>query len=102
MADDLRGRKRALRLVAVDPDIMGGTPCIKGTRIPAWMVAAMLDNEGPAAVHETWPHITAAQIEAARDYMAFYPKRGRPALGRRRRITATYHQAEDGWRRTPA
>ena len=80
---------------------MGGTACIRGTRIPAWMVAAMLDNEGLAAVHETWPRLTGPQVEAARDYMALYPKRGRPVLGRRRRITATYQQSGDGWRRMP-
>ncbi len=102
VAGGLRELERAHRLVVIDPDIMGGTPCVKGTRIPAWMVAAMLVNEGPAAVRETWPHLTGKQIEAARDYMAFYPKRGRPALGRRRRVTATYRQSDDGWRRTPA
>jgi uncharacterized protein (DUF433 family) len=100
MADGLRRLERARRLVVVDPNIIGGTPCVKGTRIPAWMVAALLDNEGLATAHETWPHLTAAQIEAARDYIALYPKRGRPTPGQRRRITATYCQSNGRWRRT--
>jgi uncharacterized protein (DUF433 family) len=101
VADGLRELERARRLVVVDPDVMGGAPCIKGTRIPAWMVAAMLGNEGLAAVRETWPHLTEVQIEASRDYMALNPKRGRPALSRRRRVTTVYRQSNDGWQRTP-
>jgi len=40
---------RSRELVTSDPEIMGGTPVFKGTRIPVDLVADMLAQGGTAA-----------------------------------------------------
>ena len=61
-------------LIRVDPEIMGGTPCIAGTRITVYAIAARFN--GGETIEELladWPYITKAQIEAAVDYAARTP-----------------------------
>ena len=53
-------------LILSDPDIMGGTPCIMGTRITVYVVAARLNGgDTTAEILQDYPYITAEQIEAA-------------------------------------
>ena len=66
-----------------DPEIMGGTPCIKGTRITVYAIEARLQGgDGVAGVLEDYPYITAAQSAAAAEYAARVPfvedRDGRP------------------------
>ena len=61
-------------LIRVDPEIMGGTPCIAGTRITVYAIAARFN--GGETIEELladWPYITKAQIEASVDYAARIP-----------------------------
>ena len=70
---------RAREAIVADDAVLSGTPCIKGTRIPAHDVAEMLDNGDDAdAIRVAWLMLTEEQIEAAALYARAYPRRGRP------------------------
>jgi uncharacterized protein (DUF433 family) len=51
------------------PGVQGGEPCIKGTRIPVWVLAA-LHKQGDTAeeILEAYPNLSAAQVHAALSY----------------------------------
>lgn len=70
---------RARETIAADEAVLSGTPCVRGTRIPAHDVAEMLANGDDAgAIRDAWPELTEQQIEAAALYARAYPRRGRP------------------------
>ncbi|MBC8248309.1 MAG: DUF433 domain-containing protein [Anaerolineales bacterium] len=56
--------------IAVNPNIYGGKPCIKGTRIAVYMILEFL--EGGLSFEETirdyYPHITKEDIRACLEY----------------------------------
>jgi uncharacterized protein (DUF433 family) len=61
-------------LIRIDPEIMGGTPCIAGTRITVYAIAARFN--GGETVEELiadWPYITRAAVEASIAYAARIP-----------------------------
>jgi uncharacterized protein (DUF433 family) len=61
-------------LILIDPDIMGGTPCIRGTRITVYCVAARINGGDPVEqVLEDYPYISKAEIAAAVAYAARVP-----------------------------
>jgi uncharacterized protein (DUF433 family) len=71
--------ERAKRMVTVDRDILSGTPCFKGTRIPVHDIAAMIGNgDRKAAILKAFPQLTPAQIDHAVLFADAYPRRGRP------------------------
>jgi uncharacterized protein (DUF433 family) len=55
-----------------DPDICGGEPCIKGTRVP---VQVILSHLAAGETHETilkqFPRLTPEDIRACLEYAAF-------------------------------
>ena len=52
--------------ISVDPGIMGGVPCIKGTRIPvATVVKLVAQGETPLEVTRHYPHIEVDDVRAA-------------------------------------
>jgi uncharacterized protein (DUF433 family) len=70
---------RANKMVAVDKDVLGGTPCFKGTRIPVHDIAAMIaGGDSKGAVLTAYPQLRAEQIDLAVLYAEAYPRRGRP------------------------
>ena len=70
---------RARKAVESDPAVLSGTPCIKGTRIPAHDIAEMLANgDSVGEIHDAFPQVTVEQIELAAFYARAYPRRGRP------------------------
>ena len=70
---------RARETFAVDETVLSGTPCVKGTRIPAHDIAEMFANgDSVEAIVDAWPGLTLAQIDAAACYARGYPRRGRP------------------------
>ena len=74
------------KVVVEDPEIMGGEPCLKGTRIPAFVIADMRAAGIPVeAILRSYPSLTPDLIESACNYAATHP---RPRL------------AEPTWRRT--
>lgn len=70
---------KARGIVASAPDVLGGTPVIKGTRIPVHDVADMLANgDRPAAILKAFPQLDQDRIRLAAIYALAYPPRGRP------------------------
>ncbi len=51
------------------PGVQGGEPCLRGTRIPVWVLAAM-HKQGDTAddILEAYPNLSAAQVHAALAY----------------------------------
>ena len=70
---------RAREMITADDAVLSGTPCVRGTRIPAHDLAEMLANgDDMGAIRDTWPVLTEEQIESAALYARAYPRRGRP------------------------
>lgn len=71
--------RQAQELVAEDPEILGGTPVIRGTRIPVYEVASLVEAGTPVEeLKELYPKLTLSQIELASIYAKANPQRGRP------------------------
>jgi uncharacterized protein (DUF433 family) len=72
--------RAAAQYIKADPAIMGGAPCIAGTRIPAHMIAMWIDNGTTVAeVVELYPNLRPEQVEAACLYAGANPLKGRAA-----------------------
>ena len=82
LATSLRELRRARRLALSDPDIMGGDPVFRGTRVPVHMIASLLtQGSTPAELIEAYPRLTPEMVRLAPVYAAAYPLRGRPRGG---------------------
>jgi uncharacterized protein (DUF433 family) len=57
------------KYIEARPGVQGGDPCISGTRIPVWVLAAM-HKQGDTAeeILEAYPNLSAAQVHAALSY----------------------------------
>ena len=65
-------------MVVSDPEILSGTPCFRGTRIPVYHIAWMVANgDEIPAILEAYPRLDEEQVEAAILYAKAYPFRGR-------------------------
>jgi uncharacterized protein (DUF433 family) len=71
-------RLRHLEEVKTMVDVRAGEPVIRGTDIPAYVVAALASGQTTAEIIEDYPGLTATQIAAATEYAKIYPKPGRP------------------------
>ena len=79
LATSLRELRRARRLVVSDPEIMGGDPVFRGTRVPVHLIAELVaQGSTQAELIEGYPRLTAEMIRLAPVYAAAYPLRGRP------------------------
>jgi uncharacterized protein (DUF433 family) len=89
----LNALEKAKRMVAIDKDVLSGTPCFRGTRIPVHDIAAMIANgDRKSAVLKAYPRLTLDQIDLAVLYAEAYPRRGRPRrklLWRKNKPTAS-------------
>jgi uncharacterized protein (DUF433 family) len=75
----LRELRRARRLVVSDPDLLGGDPVFRGTRVPVHMIAELVTGGATQAeLLEAYPRLTAEMIRLAPIYAAAYPLRGPP------------------------
>ena len=71
--------KVAQQMVVEDPEILRGTPVIRGTRIPVHDVASLVDAGTPAQeILDIYPSLTQSQIGLASIYAKANPQRGRP------------------------
>lgn len=69
----------ARELVTADPAVLGGTPAIRGTRIPVHDVAASVAAGIPLdRILAAYPSLNADKIELAKIYADANPPRGRP------------------------
>jgi uncharacterized protein (DUF433 family) len=77
LAASLRDLRRARRLVVSDPEILGGDPVFRGTRVPVHMLAELVAQGSTAAeLLKGYPRLTAEMIRLAPVYAAAYPLRG--------------------------
>jgi uncharacterized protein (DUF433 family) len=77
LAASLRDLRRARRLVVSDPEILGGDPVFRGTRVPVHLIAELIaQGSKPAELIEGYPRLTAEMIRLAPVYAAAYPLRG--------------------------
>jgi uncharacterized protein (DUF433 family) len=79
LAASLRELRRARNLVVSDPEIMGGDPVFRGTRVPIRLITTLAgQGETEADLVKAYPRLTAEMIQLATLYAAAYPLRGRP------------------------
>ena len=77
---ELKRLHKIQQMVVSDPEVMGGTPVFKGTRIPIDLVAAMRAQGATIEeILEGYPALSREQVELAPLYVAAFPRRGRPA-----------------------
>jgi uncharacterized protein (DUF433 family) len=77
----LRRLAEATRQVVSDPEVMGGGPVYKGTRIPVHGIADMLGQGATVAeILEGYPALTREKVELAPFYVKAFPRRGRPVV----------------------
>ena len=54
-----------------DPDICHGKPCIRGTRIPVYLIVSLIgEGETPESIIKDYPSITLDDIKSAVKYAA--------------------------------
>lgn len=83
MWDRLHRLTIARDAVVSDPHVLGGTPVIKGTRVPVYAVAAQVAAGVPQErIREDYPSLDDEKIELAAIYAKANPPRGRPASSR--------------------
>lgn len=71
--------EKSRRMITSNKDIMGGTPCFNGTRIPVHDIADMLANgDEVAALLLAYPALSEEKVTAATIYAEAYPRRGHP------------------------
>lgn len=81
LATSLRELRRARQLVTSDPEIMGGEPVFRGTRVPVHVIAALLGQGSTETdLLEGYPRLTIEMVRLAPIYAAAYPLRGRPRV----------------------
>ena len=69
----------ARKLVVEDPEILSGTPIIRGTRVPVYDVAASLEKGiTKERLRLAYPSLDDRAIELAKIYAEANPPRGRP------------------------
>lgn len=57
--------------ISSDPDICHGKPCIKGTRIPVYLIVALIaEGEKVENIIKDYPSLTPEDIKAALHYSA--------------------------------
>ena len=69
--------EKLLNRIVADPQVCGGKPCIRGTRIPVAVILASL-AEGMTAgeIIEHYPHLSPEDIRAALAYAADLSQEG--------------------------
>lgn len=75
----VRDLEAAEAIVAKDKATLGGEPVFKGTRIPVYGIAAMLEAGATAEeLLSGYPKLTERLLDLARIWVAAHPRRGRP------------------------
>jgi uncharacterized protein (DUF433 family) len=79
LAEGLKRYELAHASVVSHPQIRGGEPVVRGTRIPVAMLADLHAQGAPEAeLREDYPALTAESLAGALTYARMYPRRGRP------------------------
>ena len=63
--------KEVFGRISSDPDILHGKPCIKGTRIPVYLIVSLVaEGESVEDIIKDYPSLTPEDIKAALRYAA--------------------------------
>ena len=63
--------KEIFQRISSDPDILHGKPCIKGTRIPVYLIVSLIaEGESIESIIKDYPSLTSEDIKAATHYAA--------------------------------
>lgn len=82
------------RYVEVDPGKMGGTPVIRGTRVPVRTIAQLIEGgESGKVLKEDYPHIPEEAYDVAVLWAKGNPRRGRPVGSPRKRRARSSRRA---------
>jgi uncharacterized protein (DUF433 family) len=75
----LKKLRKVENMVVSDPEILGGTPVFRNTRVPVHAIAEMIDS-GVAVkdILAGYPSVNEEQVQLASFYVLAHPKRGRP------------------------
>lgn len=61
-----------LKRITQDPEVMGGKPCIRGTRVTVGTILGLLAGDhGEEEILEAYPYLEAGDIRAALSYAAW-------------------------------
>ena len=73
--------KDAERYISINPRVLSGTPCVRGTRVPAHYIADMKKNGDTVDdILSAYPSITEGQVHAAVAYTRAFPRLARPGI----------------------
>lgn len=64
--------------VETSKEIMQGEPCIRGTRVPVYVLAAIAAKHGIEEAQKTYPFLSRSNLEHAILYAKAHPRKGRP------------------------
>ncbi len=79
MSQRIKDLRRAEGLAGVDPEVLGGVPVFRGTRVPIHMIAELLSQgETPETLRRGYPRLTDEMVRLAPLYAHAHPLRGRP------------------------
>lgn len=71
--------RRREQFVEENPDILGGTPVVRGTRLSVYSLLGRIDHGDTLdSILEDYPHLSPAAIETALTYARAHPPVGRP------------------------
>jgi uncharacterized protein (DUF433 family) len=71
--------ERIETMVHSDPEIMAGTPVFRGTRIPVYLIADMMEQGTPInEILEGYPSLTRDTVEYASVFATLHPRPDRP------------------------
>ena len=63
--------QKIFQRISSDPDICHGKPCIKGTRIPVYLIVSLVaEGESVESIIQDYPSLTPEDIKAAIHYAA--------------------------------
>ena len=64
--DILAQQDKSLAMIEINPDVMDGLPCVKGTRVPVYIILELL-HEGHTfeAILKEYPNLSRDKIKAA-------------------------------------
>lgn len=69
--------KRTLTLVQSDPEIMADAPVFRGTRVPVYLIADMIEQGTPIdEILKGYPSLTREMVEYAEIYATAHPPPG--------------------------
>ncbi len=74
----LRSLYEAEDAVELRRDVMQGEPCLKGTRVPVYIVGAIAASRGLDEAIATYPFLQKRQVELAQLFAKAHPRKGRP------------------------